>query len=355
MAESAVDSDISATFAQLPDERIRRELTEWFKNSNEVKIFITGKTGVGKSTLVNGLVGEKIAKEGDTLDPETSVVKAYQSKHRSVRVTVWDSPGLQDGTKNEGRYLEDMKKKCSNMDLSIYCVSLKETRFFPNCPDILAMRKLTSLFGKKMWENAMFVLTFANVAEDLDSAILEEDDEKEKAKLFQDKVKLWKKTLAEALIAEVGVDKEVAERIEVVPAGHQYIPALLDRHHWLSPIWFAALYAMHPRAQPAMVKLNRHRIVNNPKEIRDEDLTKFIHEQPIIFSSRGALVGEKYGSSELGQAIGSMIGKNESADLKVALELRYTLLELAKRYGQAFLHVIRDLFRGKEEDVSEVV
>ena len=40
----------------------------------------------------------------------------------------------------------------------------------------------------------MFVLTFANLAEDLDSNILEADDDDEKAKLFQDKVQLWKTT-----------------------------------------------------------------------------------------------------------------------------------------------------------------
>ena len=347
MAESN-ELDICDKFAQLPDESIRQELTEWFQNSNEVKIFITGKTGVGKSTLVNGLVGKHIAKEGDTLDPETSVVKGYKSKHHSVTVTVWDSPGLQDGTSKEGEYLDDMKKKCSGMDLSIYCVSLKETRFFKGCADVVAMKRLTEVFGPDMWRNAMFVLTFANLAEDLDSDILEADDDDEKARLFQAKVALWKSKLASALIDEVGVDEEVANRIEVVPAGHQNIPELLDRDHWLSPIWFAALYAMHPRAQPAMVKLNRHRIVDNPKEIRQEDLTKFIHEQPIIFSNRGASIGEKYGDSKLGEIIGSMMGTDESADLKVALELRYSLLELAKRFGNAFLNMIKDLFTRKE-------
>ena len=156
MAERNADSDIYKKFVVLP-ENIRKEVMEWFRGSKEVRIFITGKTGVGKSTLVNGLVGKVMAKEGDTLDPETSKVKSYEKQHHCVKVTVWDSPGLQDGTSNEANYLKDMKRRCSGMDICIYCVSLMETRFTEGCADIVAMKKLTSVFGKKMWENAVFV------------------------------------------------------------------------------------------------------------------------------------------------------------------------------------------------------
>ena len=321
MVES-VQSDLYVRLAQqVLDERIRQDLTEWYQNSNEVKIFITGRTGVGKSTLVNGLVGEQMAKEGDSLDPETSEVKAWVSEYRSISVTVWDSPGLQDGTNMESRYLDDMRTKCSDMDLSIYCVSFKETRFFKGCADIVAMTKLTNVFGEKMWKNAMFVLTFANLAEDLDSRILEADDDDEKVRLFREKLHLWRETLTNALIDDVGVDKEIAERIHVVPAGHASIPELIDRPQWLSPIWFTALYAMNSRAQPAMVKLNYHRIVDNPKEIRDEDLKNFIEKQPLIFSQRGELIGARYGASGLGKAIGSIVGDDTSVEIKMALEL----------------------------------
>ena len=314
MAES-MESDIYANLAQLVDERIRQELTEWFMNSNEVKIFITGKTGVGKSTLINGLLGKRVAKEGESLDPETSEVKAYESIHDSIHVTVWDSPGLQDGTSKEAQYLADMKAKCSNMDTSIYCVNMMQTRFFKGCADVVAMKKLTEVFGKKMWKNAMFALTFANLADEMDTAILEADDEETKVRLFTERIKLWKKTLVGALVDEIHLRKEVAERIEVVPVGHATGPALLDRPHWLSPFWFAALYAMHSRAQPAMVKLNYNRIVKRREEIRDEDLENFIQKQPLIFSQRGALIGAKYGVSGSGKNIGSSMG------LQLALEI----------------------------------
>ena len=329
--------------AQFLDKQIRQDLTDWFKNSNEVKIFISGRTGAGKSTLVNGLVGKKVAEEGDTLNPETSVVKSYKGVHGSVHVTVWDSPGLQDGTKNELQYLADIKEKCTDIDIFIYCVSLTQTRFFKGCADSIAMKKLTDALGKEIWGNAMFVLTFANLAEDSDSAFLQEENKEKKAELFQTKIQQWKETLANSLAEDAGIDRAVADDIEVVPAGHASEPALLDRPHWLSPIWFTALYAMHPRAQPAMVKLNRHRIVKSPKEICKKDLQRFIHEQPLIFSKRGALAGAKYGESDMGQKIGSSMGEEYSDNIQQLAHDMYT--STVKRYGRAIKDMVKSWFK----------
>ena len=317
MAEKfGVDSDLYNEVVILP-ENIRKELLAWFRGSKEVNIFITGRTGAGKSSLVNGLIGDQleVAKEGDELDPATSKTSSYVKKVHDVKVTVWDSPGLRDGTGNEAQFLEDMKKNCEDVDLCVYCVNSQETRFIDGCDDIVAMQKLTETFGKGMWENALFVLTFANLIEDTDRAFLRVEDG-QKPELFQSKLDMWKKNLNAALIQNVGIDREVANRVDVVPAGYYTNPALLDRDHWLSPVWFAALYAMKQRAQPAMIKLNLHRITENPDEIRDEDLNKFLHEQPLIFSKRGAQVGEKYGVSHVGRAIGLRMGEKTSDECK---------------------------------------
>ena len=42
----------------------------------EITILLSGKTGAGKSHLVNALTGQNLAKEGYTLDPETFEVSS---------------------------------------------------------------------------------------------------------------------------------------------------------------------------------------------------------------------------------------------------------------------------------------
>ena len=358
MAEAALansepvtaDSDVYRKFVVLP-EKIRREVIAWCKASKSVKIFITGQTGVGKSSLVNALIGDKVAEEGDTLDPETSKVTSYEKTIRDVQVTVWDSPGLQDGTSREEEYLADMEENCKDVDLCVYCVSLLDTRFVEGCDDIIAMKKLTGVFGQAMWEHAIFVLTFANMLEE-DAELLEAEDA-ERPAVFQKKLKEWERALKDALISDVGVDRAVAEGIQVIPAGYDTNPALLDRDFWLSPFWFGALYAMKPMAQPAMLKINYHRIIQNPEEVTEEDFNKFVHEQPLIFSKRGAEIGKKYGESKVGEAIGLSVGDDIAEDIQIDVQIAAELHRIASQKDN-FSGVIIIVVGGKNGDEEEI-
>ena len=339
----AVDPAIFDKYVVLP-EKIRTEIVKWFRNSNKVSILLTGKGGAGKSTLVNSLIGNKVAKEGETLKPETTEVTGHKQQIRDVEVTVWDSPGLQDGSTKGDQYLAEIKRKCKGVDLCVYCISLKQTRFTEGCDDIIAMKKLTRVLGKRLWEHAIFVLTFANVVEHTDTEILRAEDA-EKPQLFEAKMELWKNNLTKALVKDIGLDKAVASRINVVPAGYTTKPALLDRDHWLSPVWFAALYAMNPEAQPAMMKINLHRIVESPEEIREEDKAKFIKEQPLIFSKRGTEIGKKFGEGKVGTAVGHHMGEMASQDIVKAI----TVTELSKQIESFFLAMIA-LLQGACDD-----
>ena len=90
------------------------EIKEWIRESKnrKIEILVTGRTGVGKSTLVNGLVGEEVAEVGRQLHATTMDVQGYELKtQEGIEVIVWDSPGLQDGSGNEEKYLAEMKEK----------------------------------------------------------------------------------------------------------------------------------------------------------------------------------------------------------------------------------------------------
>lgn len=84
------------------------ELAEKFnelKNTKSIKVLGTGKTGTSKSALINGLVGENVAKEGEDsteeLDPEIVKVDCYTKTVKGIAATFYDSPVLQDGKIND--------------------------------------------------------------------------------------------------------------------------------------------------------------------------------------------------------------------------------------------------------------
>ena len=286
-----------------------QDLKGWISGSNSVNMLITGKTGVGKSSLINGVVGEVVAKEGHNLDRGTVEVQGFSFKYNDVDITIWDSPGLQDGLELEEEYIRDMQRQgCANCDLMLYCAKMNDNRFRKEDKD--AIRKLTKGLGKDIWKHAIFVLTFANeirAKPERGHKFTPEEVVQRNRDFFKDRMKEWKDKLSAAL-AEADVDGKLAASIPVVPAGYEEEQALPDRDNWLSPLWYASILRMKERSQPALLKANLHRI-KLPEQITPEDFEKPLHEQPIIYIPAPV----KYGAAPtiftvLGAVIGSVAG-----------------------------------------------
>ena len=131
---------------------------------NDVQIIVVGKTGTGKSALINSITDleREIAKEGGGIDRCSEAVQKYYCSDvvPGVNVTVIDTPGLQDIHQQEQSYIQEMKSKCGEVTLVLYCMKMIDHRLTND--DKVAMQKLHEAFGPKFWERVKFVLTFAN-------------------------------------------------------------------------------------------------------------------------------------------------------------------------------------------------
>ena len=288
--------------------RLRRE-------AKSLEILVTGKTGVGKSTMTNGILGVNVedrgaAKEGrDITKPCTTKLQTYQTKIGKINLTVYDSPGLQDGTENQEEYLQQMKKKCFKRDLTFYCIKMAETRFVcgDDNPDVIAMRKLTQEFGNEFWKTTIIVLTFANTLEAF-NVEWEDLTQDERNAAFWAVIKQWGAQIKKILIEDIKVPQQIVETIQIVPAGHYRRPHLPGYRYWLSKLWFHCVDTItSPEVRMALVTINERRI-KREKDVKEDDFKKLPELQPIVLTDETISKLKYSGKIATGAAVGAGIG-----------------------------------------------
>lgn len=287
----------------------KEDIKKLIKNGNSIEILVTGKTGAGKSSLLNFILGKTIFDVGKTKDaPCTSEVHFKDSERNGIKIRAWDSPGLQDGTGDE-KYIKDMQQKCAQIDLMLYCVSMEEMRSDLHV-HYTAIHKINKLFGKQYWKNTVFVLTFANFrvtflkAKGTSEAKLKDG--------VEERITEWRETIQKTLTS-LEVDKKIVDSILVVPAGHPSKSHLPGYRHWISNVWSQCLLRMKSNAQTALIKME-----TQDGFVKEQDADKIgkvsADERKIVFTpgvkiAMGvALTGIAATGTGIGAAIGGAIG-----------------------------------------------
>ena len=241
---------------------------------------------MGKSSLINFILGKNVCKVGGPgelfafgLKPQTQAVEKTSVHMNGILVTVYDSPGLQDGTTNEQKYLAEMYKKCRDVDLVFYCLEMITTRWTP--PEIESIRLLTEKFGGTFWDKAIFVLTKGNLVQSPEADDDDPEAEKELTKRYflNAKETFEKKVRAEVkkqtIDAKVRDPPKYFESLPVVPAGSEAEQILPDRKHFIGNLWITCLERIDPnRAEIFMQATNTEERVVSYDDVEEKEEKK---------------------------------------------------------------------------------
>ena len=80
--------------------------------NEKLNILITGATGCGKSSTINAMFGEEVAKVGVGVDPETKDIQKFSLGN----MVLWDSPGLGEGKEADNRHAKNIINKLAETD-----------------------------------------------------------------------------------------------------------------------------------------------------------------------------------------------------------------------------------------------
>ena len=106
-----------------------------------LSIVVVGESWQGKSSLINGLLGEEIAKKSDDLEFATESVDRYQYEQNGVHVVLFDTPGFGVGDdEEEAETLRKIREACPSIDILLYCIRM-DTKRWPTRSDISTIRQ----------------------------------------------------------------------------------------------------------------------------------------------------------------------------------------------------------------------
>ena len=221
--------------------------------SSSISVLVLGAPAIGKSTLVNSLLGQKVAVESEpgVIGMTKSVICYEKIVKGNVMMKVYDTPGLLNKTLKMEDTLWDISTVISNVDLILFCIDMKDDRFIKGNNIQIIMRVLSESLGSLIWIKTVFVLVQANMAIELLRDQFKPNQEVEVKQAFEAKIKRWDELLKKEMKGDFD--------ISVVPTGHYSKPKLFesDEVYWLLNFWETCILSLQTiESRGALFKVN---------------------------------------------------------------------------------------------------
>lgn len=179
---------------------------------------LVGRTGVGKSSTVNTLMGQEIAKVG-AWEATTVGVEFYDSDAFGVRFTIIDTPGLCDDLAEKGNdeeYLNLIRSKVPEFDCMWFVSRLDETRVTSD--EKRGIKLIGEAFGAKVWDHSVILFTWANSVDSAKYPIAVE----KRTELIRNEVAKYTDTQTALNVPSIAVDNTS----KATPDGQEWLGAL---------------------------------------------------------------------------------------------------------------------------------
>ena len=231
----------------------------------ELKLLVIGETGVGKSNLVNNLLGEDVADVGYSMKSATSDVNCYKGTIEGVPVKVYDTPGLADSrSERDEEYLEEIKKLTDEetIHLIIYCLKMTETRMRRSI--IRTFEQYTKIGVD--WKKTVIALTFADALKP--TSKLKKQKGFSETTYFKERLAAWREEISRVLAEEIYLEEATVARIRINPTAEDPKQRLPNDEEWYIPFWFDVLDVLPPAAMIRFVEIHKNNIIYMDKETR---------------------------------------------------------------------------------------